>query len=130
LTRKLLQRQGSKEHFIRVAHHAVPSQVAYLIDNLRRVRACICQITAVENQVGRGPFQIPQNRFKRRSIPMNVGQDCNAHAQDFRSWRLLELLFLRITWVYRSLAALSQLVMIAIWRSEEAKKSSRVILPA
>jgi hypothetical protein len=73
LTCKLLQRYGSKQHFIRVARHAAPSQVAYAIDNVRRARACIREITAVENQVGRGLFQILQDRFESRSIPMNVG---------------------------------------------------------
>ncbi len=35
-------------------------------------RTGVGEITAVENQVGRGLLQIRQNCFKRRSIPMDV----------------------------------------------------------
>ena len=52
MARKLLQRLGPKKHFIRVAHHTLPAEIANAIDNLHGARTGICEITAVENQIG------------------------------------------------------------------------------
>jgi len=55
------------------AHHTVPAEIAYAIDNIHGSCTGVCQVTAVENQVGRGLLQVRQDRFKRRSISMDVG---------------------------------------------------------
>jgi len=73
LARKLLERLGPEKHFICVAHHTFPAEVANAIDNLHGARTSVGEITAVENQIGRSLLQIRQNSFKRRSIPMDVG---------------------------------------------------------
>ena len=57
----------------RSAQHTLPAEVTNAIDNLHGARTGVCEITAVENQVGRGLLQICQDCFERRSIPMNVG---------------------------------------------------------
>ena len=57
----------------RPAQHTLPAEVTNAIDNLHGARTGVCEITAVENQVGRGLLQICQDCFERRSIPMNVG---------------------------------------------------------
>jgi hypothetical protein len=73
LARKLLQRLGPEKHFVRVADHTLPAEIAKAIDNLHGIRTPECEITAVQNQVGSGFAQIRQDCFKRRSIPMYVG---------------------------------------------------------
>jgi len=73
LAGKLLERLGPKKHFICVAQHTFPAEIANAIDNLHGARTGVCEITSVENQVRRSLLQIRQNSFKRRSIPMDVG---------------------------------------------------------
>jgi hypothetical protein len=73
LARIFLQRLGPEKHFISVAHHTLPAKIANAIDNFYGTRTGVCEITAVENQVGNGLLQIRQDCFKRCSIPMDVG---------------------------------------------------------
>lgn len=78
LTRKLVQRLGPSEHFIRIASHALPAEIADAIHNLRGICSPIGQIAAMEDQVGGGLAQICQYGFKRGSIAVDVGHDSNA----------------------------------------------------
>ena len=76
------------EKFHRLAHDhnhlSTPSSlrqrksVAIQLHSLES-RMVICEIAAVENQVGRGLMQIRQDGFERSSIPADVRQDCDAH---------------------------------------------------
>ena len=80
LAGKLRQRLGPEKHFIRIANHARPSEIAHPIHNLHRTGTAVRQIAAVQNQVGRGLPQIRQDCLKRGSIAVYVGDDCDAHA--------------------------------------------------
>jgi len=51
---KLLQRLGHEKHFIRIANHALPAEIANAIHNLHGTCSSVSQIAAVEDQVGRG----------------------------------------------------------------------------
>jgi hypothetical protein len=73
LARKLFQRLGPEKHFIGITDHTLPAEIANAIDNLHGARTGVCEITAVQNQVGSGLAQIGQDCFKRRSISMYVG---------------------------------------------------------
>ena len=79
LTRKLLQRLGPRKHFIRIANHTLPAEIANAIHNLRGTCSSVSQIAAVEDQVGRGLPQIRQDGLKRGSVAVDVGYDCDAH---------------------------------------------------
>ena len=70
---------GSKKHFIRIADHALPAEIANAVHNLRGTCAAVSQIAAVKDQVGRGLPQIRQNGLKRGSVAVDVGNDCDAH---------------------------------------------------
>ena len=78
LRRKLRQRFRSKQHFIRIAQHARPAQIADAIHDLHRSRAAVGQIATVENQVGRSLPQIRQDRLERGQVAVDVGYDGDA----------------------------------------------------
>ena len=78
LFRKLLQRRGPEEHFIRIANHALPAKIANLIHNSQGTGSAVSQIAAVEDQVGRGLPQIRQDCLKRGSVAVDVGYDGDA----------------------------------------------------
>ena len=80
LARKLRQRLGPEKHFIRIADHALPAEIANAIHNLGGTRSAVSQIAAVEDQVGRGLPQIRQDCLKRGSVAVDVGYDCDAHS--------------------------------------------------
>jgi hypothetical protein len=79
LGRKFLKRLGPEKHFISVAHHTLPAEIANAIDNFYGTRTGVCEIPSVENQVGRGLLQIRPDCLKRRLISMDIGQDCDTH---------------------------------------------------
>src|SRR6202011_1552292 len=79
LLRKLRQRLGPEKHFIRIAHHAVPAEIANLVHNLHGTRSAVSQIAAVEDHVGSGLPQIRQDCLKRGSVAVDVGYDRDAH---------------------------------------------------
>jgi len=64
---------SGRKSIIRGAHHTVPAEIAMRSTISTGLAPAVCQITAVENQVGRGLLQIRQDCFKRRSISMDVG---------------------------------------------------------
>jgi hypothetical protein len=79
LARKFLQRLGPEKHFIRVTDHALPAEIANAVDNLDGARTGVREITAVENQVGRGLLEIGQDCLECGSVSVDVGEDCDAH---------------------------------------------------
>ena len=79
LLRKLPQGLGAKKHFIGVANHALPAEVANAIHNVLGTCAGVGQIAAVKDQIGRGLPQIRQDRLKRGAVAVDVGYDGDAH---------------------------------------------------
>ena len=79
LARKLRQRLGPEKHFIRIANHALPAEIANAVHNLHGTRSAVSQIAAVEDQVGRSLPQIRQDCLKGGSVAVDVGYDCDAH---------------------------------------------------
>jgi uncharacterized protein involved in exopolysaccharide biosynthesis len=65
LTRKLGQRLGPEKHFIGIANHALPAEIANPIHDLRGTRSTVRQIAAVKDQVGRSLPQIRQDGLER-----------------------------------------------------------------
>jgi hypothetical protein len=85
LARKLCQRLGPEKHFIHVAEHTWPAEIANAIHNLRGTRSSLRQIAAVENQVGRSLPQIRQDSLECGSVAVDVGYDCDAHFSQSRT---------------------------------------------
>lgn len=79
LIRKLHQRLGHPKHFIRIANHALPTEIANAIHNFGGTCSTVRQVAAVEDQVGRGLSQIRQDCLKRGSVSVDVRHDCDAH---------------------------------------------------
>jgi hypothetical protein len=57
----------------------LPVELADTIDNLRGARTAVRQITAMQDHVGRGLFEIGENRLKCCSVAMDVGHDGDTH---------------------------------------------------
>src|SRR5260370_29928681 len=65
---KFRQRLGAEKHFVRIANHALPAEVANVIHNLRGTCSSVREIAAMEDQVGSGLTQIRQDCLKRGSV--------------------------------------------------------------
>jgi hypothetical protein len=76
---KLFERLGAEKHFIRIANHAGPAEIAHAIHYLRGTGSAVSQIAAVEYQVGSSLPQIREDCFKGGPIAVNIGYDCDAH---------------------------------------------------
>src|ERR1022692_3821645 len=72
-------RCGAKKHFIRIADHTLPAEIANAIHNLHGTCSGVGQIAAVEDQVGRGLPQIRQDCLERGKVAVDVGDDGDAH---------------------------------------------------
>ena len=66
-------------HFIRMAKHTVPTEIAYTIHDICGTCPSVSQVAALEDQVGRSLPQIGQDCLKRGSVAVDVGYDCDAH---------------------------------------------------
>ncbi len=85
---ELVKRLRPRELLIRVPEHPLPSQLANSVDHRGGIRASVRQVPAVQNQVGGSVAQVGQHSFESRKIPVNIGDDRNAHARgtaDYRS---------------------------------------------
>ena len=77
---KLQQRFGRDQHFIRIAGHAWPAEIANTINNFHRACSAVGQIAAVEDQIGRGLPQVREHGLKCREVAVNVRYDCQPHS--------------------------------------------------
>jgi hypothetical protein len=66
-------------HFIRIAKHTLPAEIANTIHDLCWTCPSVSQVAAMEDQVWRGLLQIGQDCLKRGSVAVDVGYNCDAH---------------------------------------------------
>ncbi len=79
LTGKFLERPGCGKHFVRIANHAWPAEIANLVHNLHVAGTSVRQIAAVKDQVRGGLPQILQNCLKGSPVAVDIGYHCDAH---------------------------------------------------
>jgi len=65
-------RRASGKDLVRVSEHALPAEVTDLVHDFGRTGSAVGQIAAVKHQIGSHIPKILQNRFKRRSVPVDV----------------------------------------------------------
>ena len=67
----------------------MPAEITDLVHDFGRTGPAVGQIAAVKHQIGRHIPEVLQNRFERRSISVDIGQDRDyAIANDLPSYRL------------------------------------------